>query len=129
MSDKLSEVKLYQLAAAAQQNTEAACAQFSPFEGLALSIQIKKSAKAAVAHIAEGFGRHNSGDRISLLRLAEESANNVIKGFDASLKSKLIKKLDCEKLKEEWNAAITEINEYITYLESGGEMESPLPGA
>ena len=127
MTEKLSEVKLFQLATAVQVATEAECAKFPPFEGLALSIQLKKAAKAAVAHIEEAYGRFNAGDRIRLLGLSSESIETVAKGLDASLKSKLIKQPEREKLKSDWAAVSAEIETYVGYLEAGGEMESPLP--
>ncbi|MDO8587747.1 MAG: four helix bundle protein [Armatimonadota bacterium] len=128
MTEKLMEVKLYQLAVEAQQATEAAAGQFPPFEGLALSIQLKKAAKAAVAHVTEAFGRHNAGDRIRLLRLAQESSEQVVKGLGAALKSKLIKQPEYDALKEQWAAANGEIEEHVGFLEAGGEMDAPLPG-
>ena len=127
-SDKLSEVKLYQLALAAQQATDAECAKFPPFEGLAQSIQIKKAAKAAVAHIEEAYGRHSVRDRLGLLGLATESMENVRKGLANSLKTKLIKQPEFDKLTADWAAAQVEADTYVSFLESGGEMESPLPG-
>jgi four helix bundle protein len=127
MADKLSEVKLYQLALAAQQATEAECAKFSPFEGLALSTQIKKAAKSAVAHIEEAYGRYNAGDRIRLLGLAAEQIQTIRKGLESSLKSKLIKQPECEKLQADWLAVQVEADTYVSFLETGGEMESPLP--
>jgi len=128
MTEKLSDIKLFQLATAAREATETECAKFPPFEGLALSIQLKKSAKAAVAQIEEAYGRFNAGDRIRLLGLSSESIETVLKGLDSSLKSKLIKQPECEKLKSDWAAVAAEIETYTAYLEAGGEMESPLPG-
>ena len=129
MTERLSEVKLYQLAVAAQQATEAECVKFPPFEGLALSIQIKKASKAAVAHIEEAYGRHNAGDRVRLLSLAAESVETVRKGFEKSLKSELMKQAEFDKLTADWAAALVELDTYVSFLETGGEMESPLPGA
>jgi len=128
MTEKLSEIKMFQLATAAQVATEAECAKFPPFEGLALSIHIKKAAKGAVAHIEEAYGRFNAGDRIRLLGLSSECIETVVKGLDSSLKSKLIKQPECDKLKTDWAAVNAEIGTYVAYLEGGGEMESPLPG-
>lgn len=126
MSGKLSDLKLYQLASAAQELTESAAGQFPPFEGLALSIQLKKTANAALAHITEAFGRHNAEDRISLLRLAEDSIHKVIKSLNASQRANLCGLVECEKLAEDWASVNAEIVSYIVYLESGGQMEAPL---
>jgi four helix bundle protein len=129
VSDKLSDLKLYQLASSAQELTESAAGQFPPFEGLALSIQLKKTAKAALAHITEAFSRHNAEDRISLLRLAEESIHKVIKGLSAAERAALFGLVECEKLSEDWASVNAEIVSYIVYLESGGQMEAPIPEA
>jgi four helix bundle protein len=128
MADKLSEIKLYQMVSAAQQATEAEAAKFPPFEGLALSIHIKKAAKSTVAHVEEAYGRHNAGDRIRLLGLAAESIESLRKGLDNALKSEMIKQPEFDKLTGEWSAALVEMDTYVSFLETGGEMESPLPG-
>jgi four helix bundle protein len=128
VSENTSGNKLLDLATAAEQATQAECAKFPPFEGLALSVQLKKAAKSAVAHIGEGYGRHNAGDRVRLLGLSAEAIGSVQKGLENALKSKLIKQPEFDKLIGEWAAVLVEIDTYISFLETGGEMESPLPG-
>jgi len=129
VSKKLSEIELYQSATSAQRSTEEACASFPPFEGLALSIQLKKSAKAAVAHITECYGRHNRADRIRLLRLAVEAVDQTLRGLESAFRSKVVKQPEYDKLNESWTAVVMQIDSYVQYLEAGGELEAPLPEA